>query len=165
MNAEQQREFDEWWDEVGLDSLTIHNQVEELLHRILATQDTGCVELRRELHQAHKEVNELRDILRRRTQDTGGGDGLLRQVLQYNLGAGDFNFAKLPSYDKNNAAFDAWTKLKEDIEAYLATRSQDTGSGEEIWNAALETIGTGIGEMSRYSSYKDYLTSKKEGKV
>ena len=64
------------------------------------------------------------------TQDTGGGDGLLRQVLQYNLGAGDFDFSKLPSYDRDNVAFDAWVKLIEDIEAYLATRTQDTGGGE-----------------------------------
>ena len=53
------------------------------------------------------------------------------------------------------------------VDGRLAT--QDTGEiGEEIWNAALETIGTGIGEMSRYSSYKDYLNMKKrkeEGKV
>ena len=60
---------------------------------------------------------------------------------------------------------------KEDLENFAnrILTAQDTGEiGEEIWNAALETMGTGIGEMSRYSSYKDYLNMKKrkeEGKV
>ena len=141
------------------------------IHKFLTAQDTGDKygnDLRNEYKRGFRDRGKKVDD-RLATQDTGGGDGLLRQVLQYNLGAGDFNFAKLPSYDRNNAAFDAWAKLKEDIEAYLATRPQDTGEiGEEIWNAALETIGTGIGEMSRYSSYKDYLNMKKrreEGKV
>ena len=100
------------------------------------------------------------------TQDTGGGDGLLRQTLQYNLGVGDFNFSKLPYYDRNNAAFDAWAKLKGDIEAYLATRTQDTGERERLrtmYRYGYADNGNGV--PSDPELFISAVLKAKEGKV
>jgi len=142
------------------------------IHKFLTAQDTGDKygnDLRNEYKRGFRDRGKKVDD-RLATQDTGGGDGLLRQVLQYNLGAGDFDFSKLPSYDRNNVAFDAWVKLIEEIVVYLATRSQDTGEREAFDFALAMIWGDKDGwntacKKQEQRWWDKHLASKKEGKV
>ena len=44
---------------------------------------------------------------------------LLVEIMNYRQGKGAFNFSKLSSYDRDNAAYDAWESLEEQILSVL----------------------------------------------
>jgi hypothetical protein len=45
---------------------------------------------------------------------------LCAEVLAYNEGQGKYNFSHLSSYDRDNAAFDAWQDIKQRLKEALA---------------------------------------------
>lgn len=50
---------------------------------------------------------------------------LCAKVIAYNEGQGQYNFTHLNSFDRDNAAFDAWVKLRDEIKAALAATTND----------------------------------------
>jgi hypothetical protein len=45
---------------------------------------------------------------------------LCAEVLAYNEGRGKYDFSRLNSYDRENAAFDAWQDIKQRLKEALA---------------------------------------------
>lgn len=45
---------------------------------------------------------------------------LCAEVLAYNEGQGKYDFSRLNSYDRENAAFDAWQGIKQKLKEALA---------------------------------------------
>ena len=49
-------------------------------------------------------------------------DELLAKVRDYHLGNPPYDFHRLPDSVRNNAAFDAWQEIFQEIKAYLASK-------------------------------------------
>lgn len=52
-------------------------------------------------------------------------EGLLRDIMNYHLGNGKYNFSNLPEDQRSNEAFDAWMELKAKIEKSLLTPEEN----------------------------------------
>lgn len=50
---------------------------------------------------------------------------LCAEVIAYNEGQGKYNFTHLNRFDRDNAAFDAWVKLRDEIKAALTATTND----------------------------------------
>ena len=50
---------------------------------------------------------------------------LCAEVIAYNEGQGKYNFTNLKSHERDNAAFDAWVNLRDEIKAALAATTND----------------------------------------
>lgn len=72
--------------------------------------------------------------------------GLLRKVIAYYEGQGKYNFSRLSNYDRDNAAFNAWQEIRQEIKEALRDYSaqkrktmdkQDFNSGlaEKVFSA------------------------------
>lgn len=44
---------------------------------------------------------------------------LMKKVIDYHEGKGEYNFSNLKQYQRNNAAFDAWHQLYREIKITL----------------------------------------------
>jgi hypothetical protein len=65
--------------------------------------------------------------------------GLLQKVIAYYEGQGKYNFSHLSSYDRDNAAFDAWQEIRQEIKEALrdySTQERKT-MGEQDFNSGL----------------------------
>lgn len=61
-------------------------------------------------------------LLRERVKEC---EGLLRDIMNYHLGNGKYNFSNLPEDQRSNEAFDAWMELKAKIEKSLLTPEEN----------------------------------------
>jgi hypothetical protein len=52
-------------------------------------------------------------------QNEGEADKLLKKVIAYNEGIGEYDFSNLSNYDRLNEAFDAWQEIKNEINHYF----------------------------------------------
>lgn len=50
---------------------------------------------------------------------------LCAKVIAYNEGQGKYNFTNLKSHERDNAAFDAWVNLRDEIKSALADTAND----------------------------------------
>jgi rubrerythrin len=57
---------------------------------------------------------------------------LLEKVIRYNDGVGEYNFSDLSDYDRNNASFDAWKNIEEEIRNYLNAHPSDPVEKEKL---------------------------------
>lgn len=57
---------------------------------------------------------------------------LLEKVIKYNDGIEEYNFSKLSDFDRENASFDAWRKIEEEIRNYLQEHPSDPKEKEKI---------------------------------
>ena len=64
---------------------------------------------------------------------------LLRRVIAYYEGRGKYNFSHLSNYDRDNAAFDAWQEIRQEIKEALrdySTQERKT-MGKQDFNSGL----------------------------
>jgi hypothetical protein len=65
--------------------------------------------------------------------------GLLQKVIAYYEGRGKYNFSHLSNYDRDNAAFDAWQEIRQEIKEALrdySTQERKT-MGKQDFNSGL----------------------------
>lgn len=63
---------------------------------------------------------------------------LCEKVIAYNEGIGEYNFSGLSPYDRDNAAFDAWQKIKAELKSALLKPEVDDEPAGEAGRLAKE---------------------------
>lgn len=72
---------------------------------------------------------------------------LLQKVIAYYEGRGKYNFSHLSNYDRDNAAFDAWQEIRQEIKEALrdySTQERKT-MGKQDFNSGLAEMGCRLG--------------------
>lgn len=57
---------------------------------------------------------------------------LCAKVIAYNEGQGEYNFTNLKSHERDNADFDAWVDLRDEIKSALADTANDRLIGSKL---------------------------------
>jgi len=72
---------------------------------------------------------------------------LCAKVLAYNEGQGAYNFSHLNAYDRDNAAFDAWQDIKDELKSALAEPEPVGPTVMEIIELADQIEESGLGQV------------------
>lgn len=73
--------------------------------------------------------------------------GLLQKVIAYYEGQGKYNFSHLSNYDRDNAAFDAWQEIRQEIKEALkdySTQERKTMGKQDFDSGLAKKVLFGV---------------------